>query len=66
MGAVQAERYAFMRTGRSYLEWRVMAKWQRQDYLLRHAHETKGRVAAAQKGGIGGLIGAVVAKVLGV
>lgn len=63
--SVQADRYAFMRTGRSYLEWRIMARWQRADFLFRHVQETKERVKVAQKG-FGGLIGAIVAKFLGV
>jgi hypothetical protein len=42
-----------------------MARWQRTDFLLRHVAETKERVKAAQKG-FGGLLGAIVAKFLGV
>jgi hypothetical protein len=59
------ERWALMRTGRTYQEWAAMARWQRTHTLYMATEEAKHRVRHAQKG-LAGLVSALVAKILGV
>jgi hypothetical protein len=63
--ALQEERWALRKAGVSYSDWRLMAGWQRQDVLLRHIRESKALAERAQKQGIGGLVSALAAKILG-
>ena len=54
-----------MSRGLSYGDWRLMTRWQRAYHLTRSLEEAKARMRAAQKG-LSGIVGAVVAKVLGI
>lgn len=62
--AVAEERYALMRRGVQYSDWARMTRWQRV-YHLRRVHADAQEAMRAASKGIGGLIGAVVAKLLG-
>ena len=54
------------RAGLSYMDWRVMARWQRLDHLARIQVETQQRVERAKQGGWKEVLGLVVSRLIGV
>ena len=63
---VASERYELMRRGVAYGDWRLMAKWQRAYHLQRANEEAKALRQQAASGGLKGVVGTVLGKVLGV
>ena len=57
------------KVGISPAAWMEMPRWVRQDLLARHYQDTQAKLEAARKGGsekrLGGLISALVSKIMG-
>ena len=64
--ALLEERYELFKAGLSPVDWGMMTKWQRRDLLLRHRLEAKGHAVRIKKDGLGGALGAILQRVLGV
>jgi hypothetical protein len=55
-----------MRAGVSFRDWQVMARWQVQDFAIRHKMITEAAMKEVHEGGISNAIAAVVSRILGV
>jgi hypothetical protein len=65
---ISEERFRLMRAGVSFRDWQVMARWQVQDFTLRHKAVTEKTLKGIQedKSGLSGAISAVVSRILGI
>lgn len=54
------------RGGLSYMDWRVMARWQRLDHLARLQVERQQRAERANKGGWKEILGLILGRLIGV